>query len=463
MKNKIIAIALAFALAAAPAAQILAEDLIVESVVCDETVVEAEAPDDTQSEEAEETASEEATTLEEMPDERENSETETIEADWSEAADLELESFVSSEITEDAGESLADTLNLDTEIVLSVEEVTDYASEETEVLTDTVEGEVLQSGLSTNAAPSLLRTFSATTFDGTYGNQLEGTAKTVYDAMVSQYVNKGLTGELTIVFSEPVTFQTLGTPNGYGGLIWSSSENAEYQQKISYSMQAAYDAFIYDYPQVFWMNTFSYRTSVSFTSGTGSYTGTVSQIVLIPIETYSEAAQETGAFNTALQSAYTELGLNINMSKWELVQGIHDYLCTKLDYGDTSSIYAHSAAGAFLKGGSVVCEGYAKAFKILCNYYGIECVLVVGNAEGGHMWNYVRMEDNNWYLVDATWDDQDYGIEDTYLLAGSGTIGFDGVTIAEERSVYTNFSGATYTNYFVVPTLSEAAYIYETP
>lgn len=56
-----------------------------------------------------------------------------------------------------------------------------------------------------------------------------------------------------------------------------------------------------------------------------------------------------------------------------------------------------------------VCESYARAFKMLCDYVGIPCVLVDGVAYNGagsenHMWNYVEAE-GKWYAVDCTWND----------------------------------------------------------
>lgn len=63
----------------------------------------------------------------------------------------------------------------------------------------------------------------------------------------------------------------------------------------------------------------------------------------------------------------------------------------------------------------VVCEGYSKAFKYLCDLSGfddIECLLAsgdLGSVRGGqqgpagpHMWNVVRMDDGRNYLVDVT-------------------------------------------------------------
>ncbi len=72
-----------------------------------------------------------------------------------------------------------------------------------------------------------------------------------------------------------------------------------------------------------------------------------------------------------------------------------------------------------------VCDGYSKAFKVLCDRAEIPCVRVFG---GNHAWNYVELEEE-WYAIDVTWNDP-YdekgmaisGYENTYwLLLGSET------------------------------------------
>ena len=56
-----------------------------------------------------------------------------------------------------------------------------------------------------------------------------------------------------------------------------------------------------------------------------------------------------------------------------------------------------------------VCEGYARAFKVLCDAAGIPCTIEEGYAFNGlhteaHMWNVVEIDNQNYYL-DVTWDD----------------------------------------------------------
>ncbi len=60
------------------------------------------------------------------------------------------------------------------------------------------------------------------------------------------------------------------------------------------------------------------------------------------------------------------------------------------------------AISALDKSLSPVCEGYSRAFKLICDKLGVPCVLVSGS---NHMWNNVQMDDGKWYAVDVTFDD----------------------------------------------------------
>ncbi len=96
---------------------------------------------------------------------------------------------------------------------------------------------------------------------------------------------------------------------------------------------------------------------------------------------------------------------------------IHDMLCKTVTYdselgSEVGAIY--SIYGALING-HAVCEGYARAFKLLCQSAGLECILVTGDSKGvGHLWNMVKLEDE-WYHVDVTWDDLKEEPHHTYL------------------------------------------------
>lgn len=120
-----------------------------------------------------------------------------------------------------------------------------------------------------------------------------------------------------------------------------------------------------------------------------------------------------------------------------------------------------------------VCEGYSRAFKVLCDELGIPCVLNEGYARSSasdvpeaHMWNYVQL-DGSWYAVDVTWNDPvlaskpDAAISskerEKWLLLGSDSQISDGFSFVESHPVRNevNSGGTRYTN---GPELSRDAY-----
>lgn len=70
---------------------------------------------------------------------------------------------------------------------------------------------------------------------------------------------------------------------------------------------------------------------------------------------------------------------------------------------------------------NVVCAGYAKAFKYLCDLSTFDkeiyCFIVSG---GNHMWNVVQINGENYY-VDVTMADQPYGFNYDHFLAGGAS------------------------------------------
>lgn len=114
-----------------------------------------------------------------------------------------------------------------------------------------------------------------------------------------------------------------------------------------------------------------------------------------------------------------------------------------------------------------VCEGYARAFKVLCDRVDIPCVLVEGLANGGdHMWNYVQL-DGNWYGVDVTWNDpvsvsvieeKLSGYESqAWIGLGENTRTNQG-TLFKESHIVENVVSTNGLNYLNGPVLSGSAY-----
>ncbi len=66
----------------------------------------------------------------------------------------------------------------------------------------------------------------------------------------------------------------------------------------------------------------------------------------------------------------------------------------------------NDAYGALVDG-KAVCEGYARAFQLLCNKANIDCVLLSGTTDSAnHAWNGVKIG-GDWYQIDVTWNDTD--------------------------------------------------------
>lgn len=127
--------------------------------------------------------------------------------------------------------------------------------------------------------------------------------------------------------------------------------------------------------------------------------------------------------------------------------------------------YAYECITA-LEGGTgtvgPVCSGYSAAFKVLCDTLEIPCVTVrgLGNTGGAHRWNYVQMEDGNWYGVDMNYN-SDLGREKRtrHLLVGGKTLTVDN---REFRLSHVEQNGAYYggvENFLNGPMLNDEAYL----
>lgn len=77
----------------------------------------------------------------------------------------------------------------------------------------------------------------------------------------------------------------------------------------------------------------------------------------------------------------------------------HKLVCNNFSY--QTSAYDQSIYSAVFYN-KTVCAGYARVFQIICNASGIDCMTTLSNA---HVWNIVKLDDGQWYVVDPTWND----------------------------------------------------------
>lgn len=300
-------------------------------------------------------------------------------------------------------------------------------------------------------------------FQNSYGDQLSFAGRDLYQQLIRAWGNGG-TGEFYWNFPEKVSFTAKGEIQN-NVWTWDKNHDTGYQAAadvVRKYMQSAYDAYAYDYPEVFWLKSLNFAFITSFAQNVdGTVTGYISQVRIVGAEKWGGAKREIADFQNSVNAACQEIrsSFPVNATYGEKIKVIHDWICNKVRYSD--NIYGHTANGVFIHRNEVVCEGYSKGFKVLCNRFDIPCVCVSGDAYMAgrtepHMWNCVKVK-GKWYLADLTWDDMYSGYTDMYLLTGLKERGRYG-TVASERKNYTRLSASQYTIEFVTPILDEVKY-----
>lgn len=151
-------------------------------------------------------------------------------------------------------------------------------------------------------------------------------------------------------------------------------------------------AFFYDHPELFWMETsygYTYDSEGNVRTVTLRYNGT--------IENLAAAKASFEAKARAALSGAAALENDVQREKQ-----IHDYLLETVDY-DLNSALNQSAYSALVNKSSV-CAGYARAFQYLMMQLEIPCYYCVGDSGGDHAWNIICLG-GEYYHVDVAWDD----------------------------------------------------------
>ena len=281
-----------------------------------------------------------------------------------------------------------------------------------------------------------------------YGSFLDANNKAVYDAL-SKWTTPSL-ATIDIKFPNPVkvSISAMPTAGGYADSDIEILDNVGIN-----NCKAGRDSVLFDYPEIFWLDSYAMYYSfinVSFTRNptTKMIDLTIGGISITPLLNPSfDSLQESTVYNKQLQDEISAFVLT-STDRYGKVSEMHNKIAEMAHY-DMNARFSGSAMGLFYDGG-VVCEGYSKAFKLLCDREGIPCVLVFGNFNDkdmtGHMWNYVLMDDNVWYGIDVTWDDTDNKVgaqyTTTYFLRGSNSF-------FKEHIEFQDFAGTIF-NYPVI-------------
>ena len=283
-----------------------------------------------------------------------------------------------------------------------------------------------------------------------YGTSLDENNVAVYVEFM-KLINPSV-DTIEIEFPEPVTF----TASSYK--LSSDEDQQALADAVFSNCKPGMDCATFDIPELFWIdlaNTGINPDNVTYrySSRTKQYTFTINSLSITPsYKSAFSSIDEVAEYKTKLFEAIDNFEVTGD-TRYEQIKSIHDQISTFTFY-DTDARFASSALGALVEPG-VVCEGYSKAFKLICDKLDIPCVLVYGNydeeKQSAHMWNDVLMDDGKWYPVDVTWDDVDgdYGEEFNYkyFLTSASTF-YKSHTECEDY-MYTIFQ---------YPTLSDQAY-----
>lgn len=180
-----------------------------------------------------------------------------------------------------------------------------------------------------------------------------------------------------------------------------------------------------DHPELFWL-----PGSFWMYSEDGGQTYSLSYTDEESNSGYLCFVDEEPILSKAMQDKVTEFlkTVSAEMTEYELALAAHNFLAKTVEYDHeaaedhSQNPYSFTAYGA-LVAGKAVCEGYAKAYKLLLNSMGIDCITVTGTLDSvGHMWNMAKLG-GDWYNIDVTSDDQDdlifiyFNQTDAFLLA----------------------------------------------
>lgn len=170
--------------------------------------------------------------------------------------------------------------------------------------------------------------------------------------------------------------------------------------------------FRYDNPLYYWLDS---RVSLSAQENS-QYVRAVNFCVNDNYYLGSQRVAKNAEIYVAIDNYLS--GVSQITDAYYLTLALHDDIIRNIDYaykddGSAQDEYwAHNILGVF-SNKSAVCEGYAKAFQLLLNASGVENAYAVGkgyvaaeNRYEGHAWNLVKLDNNQWYWYDLTWDDQ---------------------------------------------------------
>ena len=185
----------------------------------------------------------------------------------------------------------------------------------------------------------------------------------------------------------------------YHGILQGITSLADEFQIPALDGEDLYNVFFQlrlDHPEIFWATGYKYR-----------YYKDSPNIIFIPEYLFDKG--KIKEHQKAMKSRVEKLVRPAqSLSEWEKEKYVHDFICQNVHYDKLKKAYSHEIIGP-LGQGVGVCEGIAKAVKVLLDALGVWCVIAIcgNNPEKGikyrHTWNIVRIG-GAYYHLDTTFD-----------------------------------------------------------
>lgn len=314
-------------------------------------------------------------------------------------------------------------------------------------IVDSVQGEVeLLDSLQTEAEYAYSAEnntdFLTGEFSPVYGEQLQGYAEKIYGTLHRRSI-EDITQTPEAVFI--VSSHEL-----------SDDENAfmtqEEREELLLAAKLAIHAFGFDCPEeAFWWERPSFYITENIDFG-------VTVRIIFKLDEF-DGKDQIIRLISGTREKVEEINASASEGMFSKLFYFHNALTQAADYTPgavESGLHSHAFSGLGLNPrGTANAAGYAKAFKALCGEAGIPCMIVNGEQDGkAHMWNYVQMDDGEWYAVDVAGDDQEEGLHTAFFLAGKSTIDPGTGKSFSERYVPSGILGDTGVT-FMLPALAD--------
>ena len=285
--------------------------------------------------------------------------------------------------------------------------------------------------------------------DGSFYGQLTARQKACYDALASISLTQILHAaevdgyrQVQVRVDELYGLTMTGSIRSYVFQPDASSQGL--YRSLYTDICAAITALRYDKADALWLS--SMRYGITWDSETGSSVTTRNVIFAFRLK-YD--GQEQAMYDQQMASAQAIAAqVDGSAALYHQVLQIHDILAERATYNydavngqadEKAENLSHQAYSCLIAGDGYepVCDGYAKAVKVVCDLLDIPCALAISES---HMWNNIKMDDGEWYNLDLTWDDEeDRGLRDYFLIGSQtqvGGVAFNSQPAHVERNIW---------------------------